>query len=190
MKSIITVLISFFLFSSCIPLRIAPTIKEDKIKLAKRFNRHLPKQYALIFNDPKDADEFYHFINTKYQLNHEMVEDNVPFKIDENVYSFSFYEVEKTTKTINLIPILIDANRESNDNDPILEELHTSRQGYWYIAIVANDVQLNDCLAPNYKNRDRLIGYLRSLRIEYLNTNNYLEAMLKQQTLDEKMSID
>ncbi len=190
MKSIITVLISFFLFSSCIPLSIAPTIKEDKIKLAKRFNRHLPKQYALIFNDPKDADEFYHFINTKYQLKHQTVEDNVSFEIDESEYSFSFYEVEKTTKTINLIPVVIDANRASNNNDPILEEMHTTRQGSWYIAIVANDAQFNDCLAPNYKNRERVIAYLRSLRIEYLNTNNYLEAMLKQQTLDEKKSID
>ncbi len=190
MKSLLTILLSIFLFSSCIPLKIAPNIKEDKIKIAKRFKRHLPKQYALIFKDPKDADEFYYFINTKYELNHETVEDNVPFTIDGEGYSFSFYEVEKITKTINLIPILIDAKRQSNDNEPLLEEAHTSRKGYWYIVLMATDKEINDGLAPDYKNRKKVIKYLRDLRIEYLNTNNYLEAMLKKQTLDEKMGID
>lgn len=190
MKSLLPILVSLFLLFSCIPLQIAPNIKEDKIKIGKRFQRHLPKHYALIFNDPKDADEFYYFINTKYQLNNESVEDNVPFKIDDNEFSFSFYEVERTTKTINLIPILIDAKLQSNDNDPVLEEIHTSRNGYWYIALFAIDTQMNDCLDPKHKNREKAIKYLRDLRKEYLNTNNYIDAMLKKQTLDEKMSFD
>ena len=190
MKTLLSVLVSLILFSSCIPLKIAPTIKEDKIKLAKRFKKHLPKQYALIFSDPKDADDFYDFINTKFQLNHEIVEDNVPFKIDGEEYSFSFYEVEKLTKTLNLIPILIDAKLQSNDNDPLFEEVHTSRKGHWYIALLAMDAHMNDGLNPNYKDREKVIKYLRDLRIEYLNTTNYLEAMLKKQTLDEKIRID
>jgi hypothetical protein len=58
----------FAFFTSCIPLSFAPKIKTDKVKLAKRFKRDLPKQHGFIFEDPKEADEFYTFINTKYQL--------------------------------------------------------------------------------------------------------------------------
>ena len=54
--------------TSCIPLSFAPNIKTDKVKLAKRFKRDLPKRYGFIFEDPKEADDFYTFINTKYQL--------------------------------------------------------------------------------------------------------------------------
>jgi hypothetical protein len=189
MKRLLTIILSFFLLSSCIPLRIAPNIKEDKIKIAKRFQRHLPKQYALVFKDPKDADEFYYFINTKYQLNHELVEDNVPFNIGDKDFSFSFYEVEKTTKTLNLLVIIIDF-AINNDDELLFEDSYTSRKGEWYIALTALDTDLNDALNPNYKHRVEIIKYLRDLRIEYLNTSNYLEAMLKKKTLDESITID
>ncbi len=179
MKHILTVLVAVFLFTSCIPLRIAPNIKEDKIKIAKRFKRSLPRQYALIFKDPKDADEFYYFIDAKYHLNNETVEDNVPFKIDDKEFSFSFYEVEKIAETLNLIPILIDAKRQSNDNDPLLEEVHTSRKGHWYIVLTSSDGNMNDCLDPDYPDRGLVIKHLRSLRTQYLNTHNYVEAALK-----------
>ena len=190
MKSLLIILLSIFLLSSCIPLKIAPNIKEDKIKIAKRFKRHLPKQYALIFKDPKDADEFYHFINTKYRLNHETVEDNVPFTIDGEEYSFSFYEVEKITKTINLLPFFLDAALDNKGYDPMFEDSYSSRKGHWYIALTSFDAGLNDVLDPDNENRETIIKYLRDLRIEYLNSNNYLEAMLKKQTLDEVISID
>jgi len=189
MKTLLSILTAFFLLSSCIPLRVAPNIKEDKIKIAKRFKRYLPKQYALIFKDPKDADEFYYFINTKYDLEYNTVEDNVPFKIDGEELSFSFYEVEKITKTINLLPIFLDAAL-SSDDDPIFEDSYSFRKGHWYIALLVTDQDMNDCLASDYKNREKVIKYLRNLRKEYLNTANYLEAMLKQKTLEEKISID
>ena len=181
MKPLLIILLSILLFSSCIPLSIAPNIKEDKVKIARRFKRHLPKQYALIFKDPKDADEFYHFINTKYQLDHQQVEDNVPFKIDGKEFFFSFYEAEKITKTINLVPIFLSAALSREDDDvPIFEELHTSRKGSWYIVLLASDMQMKDCLAPEYQDREKILTYLRNLRIEYLNTHNYYEAALKK----------
>ncbi|MGB0280384.1 MAG: hypothetical protein ACPGAA_06325, partial [Flavobacteriaceae bacterium] len=49
-------------------MSFAPNIKTDKVKIAKRFKRDLPKRYGFIFEDTKEADEFYSFINTKYQL--------------------------------------------------------------------------------------------------------------------------
>lgn len=190
MKSLLTISLCIFLFSSCIPLKIAPNIKEDKIKLAKRFKGHLPKHYALIFKDPKDADEFYYFINTKYQLNHEGVTNDVPFKIDGHEFSFSFYEVEKITKTINLLPFFLDAALDNKEYDPVFEDSYSSRKGHWYIALTSLDADMNDVLHPDTENREAIIKYLRDLRIEYLNTSNYLEAMLKKQTLDEAISID
>jgi len=190
MKRLLIILVSFYLLSSCIPLRIAPNIKEDKIKIAKRFQRHLPKQYALIFKDQKAADEFYYFINTKYHLNHQSVEDNVPFKIDDTNFSFSFYEVERITKTINLVPFFLDAALSNHDMDPAFEDSYSSRKGHWYIALTSVDADMNDALSPNYNNRVAIIKYLRDLRIEYLNTNNYLETMLKMKTQDENITID
>ena len=47
-----------FLFSSWIPLRIAANIKTDKVMVAKKFKRKLPKRHAFIFEDLKDANEF------------------------------------------------------------------------------------------------------------------------------------
>jgi len=179
MKHISTILIALFLLTSCIPLRIAPNIKDDKIQLAKRFKRSLPKQYAFIFNDPKDADDFYYFVNAKYHLNHEAVEDNIPFKVDGKEFLFSFYEVERVTSTINLLPMFIDVALGTNDNDLIFQDLYSSRKGHWYIALTAKDAQMQDCLHPNYPDREMVIKHLRNLRIQYLNTHNYVEAALK-----------
>lgn len=78
MKSLITVLIVLFI-TSCIPLRIAPKIDTDKVKVARKFKRGLPNQYAFIFEDPKEADEFYYYINDKFDLNFDLVESNVLF---------------------------------------------------------------------------------------------------------------
>ena len=169
-----------FLISSCIPLRIAPTIKEDRLMVAKKFKRQLPRDYALVFEDPKDANEFYNFINTKYELDDDRVEWNVPFTIDGETFTFSFYEVEIPTKTINLVPIIIDAKLAENDYDPLLADAEFSRKGNWYLALTAFDASMKDALAPSHKHRDMVVRYLRDLRLEYLNTHNYVEALLKK----------
>lgn len=189
MKKILSFVIAALLLSSCIPYSFAPNIKEDKIKIAKRFKGGLPKQYALIFKDPKDADEFYYFINTKYDLNNESVEDNVPFVIDKKEFYLSFYEAERSTRTLNLLPIFIDAAIDE-DVDPLFEDVYTSRKGHWYIALLVTDNKKNDCLTPNHKDRESVVKYLRALRKEYLNTNNYLEAMLKEKSKNEILSVD
>jgi len=43
------ILLSLFIFFSCIPLRIAPTIKDHKIMVAKKFKRDLPIDYGLCY---------------------------------------------------------------------------------------------------------------------------------------------
>jgi hypothetical protein len=138
MKSL---LLMFFLllFTSCIPLRIAPNIKEEKLIVAKKFKRSLPRKHSYVFEDPKDADEFYNYINTKYELNHEDVEFNVPVLINENEYFLSFHEVERITKTLNLIPLLIDAGLDSKGYSPVMEDSYSSREGNCYIVLTISD---------------------------------------------------
>jgi len=177
---LLLLLFSLLLFTSCIPIRIAPDIKEDKIMVAKKFKRKLPKKHSYIFEDPKDADEFYNFINTKYELNHEDVEYNVPILINKNEYFLSFHEVEITTKTINLIPLAIDAGLQANDYDPLLEDSHVTRIGNWYLVLTIANSELDDCLSPTYANREEVLMFLKKMRSEYLATTNYFDALFRK----------
>lgn len=174
------VLIAFLIVASCIPLRIAPTIKDDKLVVAKKFKRSLPRHYALIFEDPKDADEFYYYINTKYQLDHNNVESNVPISISNEVLFLSFYEVEIPTKTINLVPIFIDAALDRGGIDPLFSEHEFSRIGNWYLALTILDSEMEDCLNPKHNHYSKALEYVRDLKTEYLNTTEYVQTLLKK----------
>ncbi|MBI6118782.1 hypothetical protein [Salegentibacter maritimus] len=179
MRQLIAIIISFFMFS-CIPIRVAPNIEKDKLVKAKKFKRDLPRKYGFVFEDPKDSDEFYKFINAKYDLGFINVESNIPVSIDNNTYFLSFYERERVSKTINLIPIAIDAGLKSKGNSTILEDAHTSRTGRWYLILIVTDNSFKDCLNPNYPNQNKIIEYLRDLKKEYLTTHNYIETVLKR----------
>ena len=173
-------LLIFLVFQSCIPLKIAPKIETDKIYYGKKFKRNLSKSHYLIFEDPKDANDFYDFINAKYHLSHKNVGYNVPVVIESETYFMSYQEVERTTKTLNLIPIALDAALTDDCDDPFLEDLHTSREGYWYIALEVRDSSMHDALEPNYPKRKEVASYLRQLRKEYITTSNYTELLLKK----------
>lgn len=167
-------------FCSCIPIRIAPNIKDYKLTKGKRFKRALPKKTMFVFEDPKDANEFYNYINTKFQLDDYYVEVQVPFEVRGVVYYFSFYEVEIPTKTINLVPLALDVIlNKSADMDPMFDELHTSRTGNWYIAVEVFRDNEKDCLSESSVSRDVVLPYLRELKNEYLATNNYNEVVFK-----------
>jgi len=178
MKQLI-ILLGFFIFSSCIPLRIAPTIKEDKVMIGKKFKRHLPKNYAFIFEDPKDADDFRYFMDGKYELDNYKAEGNFSICIDDNEVFLSFYEVEIPTKTLNLIPIFINASLGSDDGEPIIDE-EISRIGHWYLALTVLDSNMEDCLSPNHKQRENVLKYLRRLRMEYLSPPDYIKQLLSE----------
>ncbi len=181
MRSLIFALLSL-LAVSCIPIRIAPIIKEDKIMKANKFKRKLPKRYSFIFEDPKEANEFYNYINTKFQLDFQDVDWDVPFELDNIVYYMSFYETEIPNKTLNLIPFLIDAKLDNSGIDPIFEDSYVSRHENWFVVITVNNDDSTDCLHPNYENRQKIIAYFKNLRKEYLNTHNYEEVLLKQES--------
>ena len=174
MKRLLVILV-FFLFSSCIPLRIAPSIKDYKIMLANKFKRKLPENYAFIFEDSKEADEFYNYMSIKYNLNYENVEDNVEFIINDNNYFLSFYETEIPTKHINFLPNIFEASIEMglNGEDSYSGEVEISRVGHWYLVLTVMDSNLDDCLEPNYLHRTDVLSYLRVLKLEYLSSSNY-----------------
>ena len=174
------ILLVFFLMSSCIPIRIAPNIKDYKVKVAKKFKRKLPRSYAFIFEDPKDANEFYNYINIRYQLDYQNVEWNVPFSIEGENFFLSFYETEIPTKTINLIPIFIDAGLDSKGMDPIFEDIYSSCVGNWYLVLTVSDSNMNDCLKLNHVYYKKAVKYLRALKNEYLNTSNYLDPLFRK----------
>lgn len=179
MRKTILFIFSVIILQSCIPLRIAPHIDNYKVSKGERFKRSLPKRQMFIFEDTKQAGHFYQYVNTKYELNDEEVYDDVPFEIEGQQYFFSFYEVDIPTKTINIIPIIIDGLLDRGNIDPILEEAHTSRIGSWYLAIeVYNDIE-KDCLSETALSREAVLNYLSGLKKEYLTTNNYNELVFK-----------
>ena len=167
------------IFQSCIPLRIAPKIESDKIVHAKKFKKDLPNCYGFVFEDKKKADEFYNFINTKYNLQHNNVSSNVPFVIDQKTFYMSFFERERATKTLNLIPIALDAGMQTKGNEPLFENIYTSRSGHWYIIIAVRNAELIDCLDPTRPEQASVIKHLKKIKDEYFSTTNYVEAYLK-----------
>ncbi|UNY97412.1 hypothetical protein MQE36_09925 [Zhouia spongiae] len=85
------------------------------------------------------------------------------FRIDGRQYYMSFYECERSTNTINLLPMAIDGVLESKEMGPLLEDSYTSRYGKWYILIEVHDEEFNDCLSPRYEYRDQVEGFLNDL---------------------------
>ena len=98
----------------------------------------------------------------------------------ETVYYFSFYEVDIPDKTLNILPILVDSALEANNNESIFEDSYVSRMGNWFLVITVTDKDNKDCLHPDYIQKEVILEYLRKMRVEYLNTSNYLDALLKK----------
>lgn len=177
----ISILAWCFFFFSCIPLKIAPNIKEAEIYKGKKFQKHLPKQNIYVFKDPKNADEFYTYINAKYKVNYDDKGENLPILINDTTCYLTFYEIERSTKTINLIPIVTDAVLDSKGQDPMFQDTYISRPGNWYIALAVNDNHFEDLLKENHTSYNDIVKYLDAMRKEYPTTANYMEVYLKQQ---------
>lgn len=180
MKNIIFLLITISLYS-CVPLKIAPQINDYKVVKGKRFQKQLPKLQTFIFNDPKESGEFYTFLEAKFQSKELEMEYYLPLTINNKDYNLSYYEVERNTKTLNLVPILVDASRSGNNKKPLMEDFYTTkRTGIWYIAITINSSSNTDCLNDNYKYKQEVVNYLQKLKNEYIMTHNYLQTQLKR----------
>ncbi|MDH3323500.1 MAG: hypothetical protein OEM04_10950 [Flavobacteriaceae bacterium] len=170
MKQLAIIFVLFIFTSSCIPLRIAPDIEDYKIQVAKKFKRKLPDNYAFIFEDPKEADEFYHFINLKFELNNENVEQNVPLIINDEKYFLSFYETVIPTKMLDLSSVLFEAaiTAAVGEQDTFVGEVEVTRDDSWYLVLTVCDANSKDCLKPSHQSRASILKYLTELKTEYL----------------------
>ncbi|GHC46065.1 hypothetical protein [Ulvibacter litoralis] len=173
------IIILLLVTTSCIPLRVAPNLEEGKIVKAKKFVNNLPNQFSYVFDDPKEANEFYYYINAKYQLNYDDFNGNIPVVINGQTCYLTFYEVNKETKTVNLVPVLVDAALEDKGHAPVLKSLEVTRSGKWYLALTVTDDHLNDCLNEEHQNFEEVEKYVSNLRNEYLTTTHYIEVFLK-----------
>ncbi|WP_432411976.1 hypothetical protein [Rasiella sp. SM2506] len=178
MKYLSVVLVALF-FVSCIPLQIAPNFEGGKIFPPKKLKKQLPNNYVYAFEDPKDANEFFRYMNAKFQILYDDATGNIPIIIDAQTYYLTFYEVERSTKTVNLIPMAIDAGLEEKGLGPVLESAHETRVGKWFIALTITDEALLDALKPEYQNHPKVLAYADHMRTEYLNTVHYIEVYLK-----------
>ena len=146
----------------------------------KRFLKQLPFRHGFVFKDPKDAREFYQFVNVKLADTSEWSAINLPFQLEGTKFYLSLYEVKKTTKMFNLLPFLIDKKLMEKGNDPLLSEHYRSRIGQWYLLLTVHDDTLEDALAPQHSQRNELIHFLEALRKEYLSTNNYIDQFFRK----------
>ncbi|SDD72862.1 hypothetical protein SAMN05421636_101526 [Pricia antarctica] len=179
MKKTLILFIILITAQSCIPIRIAPNIDDYKVTRGKKFKKSLPKREMFVFEDPKESDHFYNYVDTKFQLNDENVYDDVPFILNNTQYFFSFYEVEIPTKVVNLGVMFADAMLDDAGIGPLFEDSYGNRKGHWYIAIeVYSDLE-KDCLQFNALSREAVLKYLRTLKQEYLITHNYNETVFK-----------
>ncbi len=171
----------FLLLASCIPLKIAPNYKHGKVVKGKKFVKVFKSQQVFAFNDPKEANEFYTYINEKYQLVYDDDTGNVPVQIAQNTMYLTFYEVEKATKTYNLLPVLADKALETANIGPVLENQYSSRKGHWYIVMTLTDSEYQDVLQEDHPHHESAVSYLQSLRQEYLITAQYNELQFLEQ---------
>jgi len=171
-------------FTSCIPTKIAPKFKNKgyKVMVAKKFQRQLPKKTSFVFKDPKNANEFYQYINKKYNLNNKDVGFNVPFKFENETLYLTYHEAEREDETLNLGVIATDLVIEKNTGTSLLQDAYTSRKGHWYIIISVHDNNVKNCLLDKHPMKSKVIQYLKDLKQEYLTTHNYEELLFTKKS--------
>ncbi|NRB82939.1 MAG: hypothetical protein HRU49_04070 [Winogradskyella sp.] len=173
-----TIILLFTLIAtSCIPYKIAPKFKNKdyKIMKAKKFQRKLPNETSYIFKDPKDANEFYNYLNTKYNLNHVNVGLNTTININNSTYNLTYHEVERTDEIANVGLVVTDLVLEEKTGLTAFENNYSSRTGHWYIIITVYDESLKNCLLEKHPKHKEIVSFLRELQQEYLRTYNYEE---------------
>ena len=180
MKKLSYLLILLFIFS-CFPISIPPNLENGKLMEAKKFKRKLPDQYAYIFTDPKNANDFYYYLNAKYPPNQTGdSEGNVPITIDNRDYYISFYETEKKSRVVNILPALANELLDQQNIAIEFDEPPIVRGGTWYIALTVSNKNFEDGLSPNSKDQKEILNFVKALHNEYLATHNYNSLLLKK----------
>lgn len=136
--------------------------------VAEKFDKSLTKDYALIFEDPKDEEEFFYFINSRYDIIETNDQLIIPFYINNETFFLSYAEVEKSSKTINFVPILLDGILASKGMDPWFESLESTRTGRWFLVLTVTDINNADCLDPKHLSHKSVLDTVRNLKYAYL----------------------
>lgn len=145
------------LAESCIPVKLAPRIESYKILKGRQFEKGLPERNIFVFEDKQDVSAFYCFVDKKFELENKQVMDDVPFTVNSHQYFFSFYEVDKSSTTIQLMPFILSKITKSDAK----EKPEMIQSDYYYIGIeVYSDIE-NDCLDINALSRTPVLNYLR-----------------------------
>lgn len=184
MKKVLLFASVLLITTSCIPYKFAPKFKNEdyKVMKAKKFQKTLAKETSFIFKDPKDADEFYNYINTKYQLNHINVGSNSPIQINGETHYFTYHEVERTDQTANIGLVVTDLVLDEKLGVTAFENNYSSRKGHWYIVITVYDENVKNCLLDKHPNKSEVLNYLKDLQQEYLKTHNYEELLFTKKS--------
>jgi hypothetical protein len=180
-KGIYIVLV--IILHSCFPVSIPPNLEKGQIFKARKFKKQLPKPYSCIFADPKTQMNFTIFLSSKFPPNNEGdSETNVPIKVDGMQYFITFYETEKKSHAVNLLPTIANEVLYKNNIPVQFNESPIVRDGTWYIAIIITDEDYNDALSPSYIYHEDVLQFSRTLQNEYLSTDNYNSLLLKRKT--------
>ncbi len=153
-------------------MRVAPSIEDYEIKVAKKFKKKLPEKYAFIFEDPKEENEFYNYIKEKYNIENEYAWNNILVIINDKNYFLSFYETEKSTNYLNLFNAAAEVAVESavTGEGTSSGQAKIDRESTWYWVVTVLDSETKDCLAPSYIHKKDVLNYLLELKYEYLNS--------------------
>ncbi|MBS9461288.1 hypothetical protein KIM67_02610 [Flagellimonas sp. 389] len=151
---------------SCTPFQTAPTIDDYQITKGAQLKEGLPEKNLFVFEDPKDANEFYNYINTKFNLENYYVDVEVPFNLDGRNYFLSFYEVEMLDRTVDTFGTVLGIIAGEELEEEPEEFKH-------YIAIEVFSSIENDCLKETYPSRESIVTHLNILKNEYLNGRNW-----------------
>lgn len=146
----------------------------------RRFIRQLPQQHAFVFQDSKAPDAFYQFFNITFSSLSQWTDANLPISVNGASYFFSFYGVEKITKTIHLFPFIVATALEEKGVPRFFEGFYTRHQPHAYIVITVQNEALEDCLEPRHPAREYLVDFLATVRKEYLVTNNYIDQLFRK----------
>lgn len=97
---ILLMLFSILFLCSCIPLQIAPKIETYRVIKPKRFKCNIPRGYGFVFEDPKEANSFFTYLQIKFRLpaDHSFIQ--IPQLLDQKLYFLSFVSRCETVKNL------------------------------------------------------------------------------------------
>lgn len=177
MRKLLSCLALVFL-TACFPTKTAPEIKTYKLQKASKFSSGLPKDMGFIFKDYKEEGAFYAFVQEKFSLDSEQMDESIAFDLNGKTFLFNFYERERVQETFMLAPMLALALAGAEPED---EDFIVSGREKWYVVLLVLDENMKDALEKDHPDRQQLVAFLDLLRLEYYDQYHPMEAVFQQE---------